>query len=227
MIKLRNVLTRRVIKMIDDEAKRDPEAYKSWYNDFNQFLKEGIAVDSDNKDALFRLLRINSKKHGASKWLSLDEFMDQMKEGQEKIYFIVNNQYDLALKSPFMEPFRDSDLDVIILTNQVDEILFNQNGEYRGKKFVNVESNFDEIQKDLGNKSEVESLERSRIPEEDITGFCLWLKEELKGQIGKVTISKRLKDTPAIVTGQMSSSMRVMMQMMEAHGQMNDPNMLK
>ena len=150
-----------------------------------------------------------------------------MKEGQEKIYFIVNNQYDLALKSPFMEPFRDSDLDVIILTNQVDEILFNQNGEYRGKKFVNVESNFDEIQKDLGNKSEVESLERSRIPEEDITGFCLWLKEELKGQIGKVTISKRLKDTPAIVTGQMSSSMRVMMQMMEAHGQMNDPNMLK
>ena len=57
IVKLRNVLTRRAIKMIDDEAKRDPVAYKKWYADFNAFLKEGIAVDSDNKDALFRLMR--------------------------------------------------------------------------------------------------------------------------------------------------------------------------
>ena len=55
--KLRNVLTRRAIKMIDDEAKRDPEKYRNWYKDFGQFLKEGIAVDNDNKEALFRLLR--------------------------------------------------------------------------------------------------------------------------------------------------------------------------
>lgn len=68
-------------------------------------MKEGIAVDSDNKDALFKLLRVVSKKHGSSKWLSLEEFVDEMKEDQQKIYFVVNNQYDLALKSPFMEPF--------------------------------------------------------------------------------------------------------------------------
>jgi len=91
IIKLRNVLTRRVIKMIDDEAKRDPEAYKRWYTDFGHFLKEGIAVDSDNKDALFRLLRVNSKTGGAKTWLSLDDYIENMKEGQEKIYFIVNN----------------------------------------------------------------------------------------------------------------------------------------
>jgi molecular chaperone HtpG/TNF receptor-associated protein 1 len=61
-------------------------------------------------------------------------------------------------------------------------------------------------------------MQRSRIPETDVSGFCIWLKEELKDSIGKVTISKRLKDTPAIVTGNMSSSMRIMMQMMESHG---------
>lgn len=60
--------------------------------------------------------------------------------------------------------------------------------------------------------------ERSRIPEEDVTGFCLWLKNELSDNVSKVTISKRLKDTPALVSGQMSSSMRVMMQMMESQG---------
>ncbi len=132
----------------------------------------------------------------------------------------------MALKSPYMEPFADSDLDVIILTNNVDEILFQQTGEYKGKKFISIESAFDEIQKDLGNKPEMESLERSRIPENDISPFCIWLKEELKDSVGKVAISKRLKDTPAIVSGNMSSSMRIMMQMMESHGQLNDPSQL-
>ena len=68
-----------------------------------------------------------------------------MKEGQQKIYFIVNQQYDSALNSPFMESFKNSDLDVLILTNNVDEILFQQNGEYKGKRVVNIESNFEEI----------------------------------------------------------------------------------
>ena len=227
IIKLRNVLTRRVIKLIDDEAKRDPEGYKRWYENFAQFLKEGIAVDSDNKEALFRLLRINSKNNGAKAYISLDDYIEKMKEGQQKIYYLVNNQFDLGMKSPFMEPFKDSDLDVIILTNNVDEILFQQTQDYKGKRFVSIESNFEEIQKDLGNKSEMESLERSRIPENDISNFCIWLKEELKDSIGKVTISKRLKDTPAIVTGNMSSSMRIMMQMMESHGQLEDPSQLQ
>jgi len=58
--------------MLDDEAKRDPEKYNSWFNEFGQFLKEGIAVDQDNKDALFKLLRFNSKNRGAKELLSLD-----------------------------------------------------------------------------------------------------------------------------------------------------------
>jgi len=92
-------------------------------------------------------------------------------------------------------------------------------GEYKGKKFVSIESAYEEIQKDLGFKPEDTSL-ASRLPEEDVTNFCLWLKNELQDNISKVQISKRLKDTPALVTGQMSSSMRVMMQMMESQGQM-------
>lgn len=90
IMKLRNVLTRRVIKLIDDEAKRDPEAYKKWYGDFGHFIKEGITVDQDNRDPLFRLLRVNTKKQGIKTWLSLDDYVDNMKDGQEKIYFIVN-----------------------------------------------------------------------------------------------------------------------------------------
>lgn len=146
-----------------------------------------------------------------------------MKPEQEKIYFTVNQQYDLALKSPYMEPFKGSDIDVLVLTVNIDEILFNQVGEFKGKRFVSIESSFEEIQKDLGKDTDVDVMERSRIPEEEITPFCLWMKETLKGQIGKVSISKRLTETPAIISGQMSSSMRVMMQMLEQSGQA--PNM--
>jgi len=113
--KLRNVLSRRVIKMIDDEAKRDPEAYKKWYQDFGHFLKEGIAVDRDNQEPLFRLIRVLSKKNGAKAFVSLDEYVEGMEEGQEKIYFVVNQDYNLALKSAFMEPFKNSDVDVLVL----------------------------------------------------------------------------------------------------------------
>ena len=213
--KLRNVLTRRVIKLIDDEAKRDPVKYKKWYESFSQFIKEGIATDLENKDALFKLMRFQSRNNGKQDFISLDDYVKAMQPNQEKIYFIVNPVYDYALKSPFLEPFKDSKLDVLVLANNVDEILFQQNGDWKGKKLVNIESAFDEISKDLGGKLEEEAAARNRIPEEDTTTFCLWLKEELKDSIAKVTFSKRLTTTPAILTGQVSSSMQVMMKMME------------
>ena len=88
------------------------------------FIKEGIAVDTENKDALFRLLRFTSKQKGASELCSIEDYIENMEEGQEKIYFIVNPDYNAALASPYMEPFKGSDLDVLILTNNIDEILF-------------------------------------------------------------------------------------------------------
>lgn len=106
------------------------------------------------------------------------------------------------MKSPYLEPFRgNTDIDVIVLTNNIDEILFQQLGDYKGKKFVSIESAYEEISKDLGTKQEQDAAFLSRIPEDDITGFCLWLKNELSDSIGKVSISKRLTNTPALVTG--------------------------
>jgi HSP90 family molecular chaperone len=117
-----------------------------------------------------------------------------------------------------MDPFKGSDIPVLILTNNIDEICFQQQGNYKDKKFTSIEAAYDEIHKDLGKQDEKETADKSRIPEEDVTPFCLWLKNELEPNVSKVTLSKRLKDTPAIIVGQMSSSMRMMMQMMETQG---------
>jgi len=72
--------------------------------------------------------------------VSIDEYISKMKEGQDKIYFVVNPSYEGAIKSPYMEPFKGSDVDVLILTNNIDEILFQQTSEFKGKRFVSIES---------------------------------------------------------------------------------------
>jgi HSP90 family molecular chaperone len=79
--KLRNVVTRRVIRHLDDESKRDPEKYAKWYEDFGNFIREGIPVDNENKDALFRLLRFTSRNGGATKQMSLEDYVKNQKEG--------------------------------------------------------------------------------------------------------------------------------------------------
>lgn len=81
-------------------------------------------MDNDNKEPLFRLLRFNSANSGKEKLMSIEEYMEKMPESQEKIYFLVHQTFESAVKSPFMEPFKGSDIDVLVLTNQIDEILF-------------------------------------------------------------------------------------------------------
>lgn len=109
-------------------------------------------MDNDNKEALFRLLRFNTVENGSDALISIDEYVEKMPESQEKIYFVVHQSFDQAAKSPFMEPFKGTDIDVLILTNNIDEILFQQNENYKGKKFVNIESSYEQIYKDLGKK---------------------------------------------------------------------------
>lgn len=211
MLKLRNVLTRRTLKMLEDEAKKDPERYNKWYQEFQNFLLEGMTVDQENSEPLLKLMRFHANFAG-TKNIAIEEYIAKMAPTQEKIYFLVSNSIDAALQSPFYEPFKGSEVPVMILTNNIYEVVLTQVGSFKGKKFVNIETSYDEISKDLG-KSDTSSVQ-SRLPEDEVTPFCLWLKNELQPSISKVTLSRRLKDTPAIVVGQMSSSMRVMMQMM-------------
>jgi len=196
--KLRNVMTRRVLKMLEDEQKRDPEKYAKWFDEFSNFFKEGLTTDSENKEALLKLMRYNCTFQEAS--CSLEDYVKHMKQGQNKIYFLVSQDKNAALTNPFMEPFKDTDVPVLILSNNVDELCFQQTGDFKGHKFVNIETSYEEIQKDLG-KKEADNTGKEGVPEDDITNFSLWLKHELQPYVGKVTISKRLQGSPAIIFG--------------------------
>jgi TNF receptor-associated protein 1 len=88
MAKLRNVITRRVLKMLEDESKRDADKYNKWFGEFQNFIKEGLTVDAENSEPLFKLLRFNSSWAGNA-LISLDDYIAKMKPTQDKIYFVV------------------------------------------------------------------------------------------------------------------------------------------
>lgn len=105
--KLRNLITRRVIKMLDDEAKRDPQKYNSWYATFQGFLTEGTHLDHDNKEALIKLLRFGADfTEKAGDLVSLEEYESKMLKGQKQIFFAAGPNREAALGSPFYEPFK-------------------------------------------------------------------------------------------------------------------------
>lgn len=210
--KLRSTLSRRVIKLLEDEAKKDPERYLKWYNEFQNYLKEGLSVDRDLAAQILKLMRYHSTK--SEGYIDLDEYIASMKPNQKNIYFIVtNNPNTKNVSSPFIEPFIKSNVPVIVLPNHIDEVCLRNVNEYKGLKFVNIESNFDEVAGDLDEK--IEHDKQAGIPEAEITPFSLWLKSELTPTISKVTISKRLANAPAVIVGQVSSSLRAMLAMVD------------
>ena len=233
--KLRNVVTRRVLKMLEDEMKRDPAKYDAWFADFSQFLKEGLMMDGENKEALVKLMRYHSTFQDGKDMVGLDDYIKKMKAGQQKIYYVTAGTKEMALQNPFMEPFKNAGADappVLILVNNIDEVCLQQLAEYRGHRFTNIETAYEDIAKDLGGNTQAEAKQpqvapgTKVLPEEDVVAFSLWLKNALQKNVGKVTISKRLRDQPGILFGQMSSSMRMVMSMMEQNnpGQMEQMN---
>jgi len=175
-----------LIKHLEDELKLDEEKYNNWYQEFSNFIKEGINMDPENSQALLKLTRYKSTFSGD--YCGLDDYVKKMKPEQKKIYFLVAPDINLARNSPFMEPFKGPTAPpVLFLENHVDELSFRQVNEYKGFKFVNIETNFEEIAKDVDHRVDVDK--DKGLPEADTTSFCLWMKAELEPHVSKVSIS--------------------------------------
>lgn len=132
--KVRNVLTRRIIKALTDEMTKDPEGFTSWAKEFALFISEGIYGDKDNAELMMKLLRFTSSNGGN---ISIDDYIASMKKDQQNIYFTVAGQgKQIADSSAYMEPFLKSKTPVLYLNTPMDEILFVQMNTYKGHKLV-------------------------------------------------------------------------------------------
>ncbi|MCL1041385.1 molecular chaperone HtpG [Shewanella marisflavi] len=213
---LRTAVTKRVLGMLEKLAKNDPEKYQSFWAEFGQVLKEGPAEDFANKEKIAGLLRFASTHtNEAAHTVSLSDYVERMKEGQSKIYYIVADSHEAAVNSPHLELLRKKGIEVLLMSERIDEWLINHLTEFDGKQLHSVTRGDLELG-DLEDAAEKEAQEKL---ESESEGLVKRVKEVLGDKVAEVKVTSRLTDTPACVVagaGEMSSQM---IKLMQAAGQ--------
>ena len=211
---IRSALTKRALAMLQTLADKQPDDYASFWEEFGEVLKEGAGEDFANREALAKLLRFSST-HGADsdakpKRTSLDDYLQRLVEGQDKIYFLVSDSFDNALNSPHLEVFKARGIEVILLHDRIDEWLMSHLHEYQGKSLQDV------TRADLQLPGDPQEAEATADDEDPLTQRIAAVLGE---RVEKVRRSKRLTSSPAcLVLGAYDLGPQ-MRRIMEATGQ--------
>ncbi|WP_040690686.1 molecular chaperone HtpG [Providencia burhodogranariea] len=212
---LRSALTKRVLQTLEKLAKNDAEKYQSFWQQFGLVIKEGPAEDSGNGEAIAKLLRFATTHNDSNvQNVSLEEYVSRMVDGQDKIYFITADSYAAAKSSPHLELFRKKGIEVLLLSDRIDEWMMNYLSEFDGKQFQSV-SKADESLDKLAdeNKAEQEETDKQLEP------FVERVKTLLGDRVKEVKLTHRLTDTPAIVTTNADEMSTQMAKLFAAAGQ--------
>ena len=212
---LRSALTKRVLDMLSKQAKNEPQQYATFWKAFGQVLKEGPAEDFANKEKIAELLRFSTTHSDAeTQDQSLKAYLERMNEGQDKIYYVVAENFNTAKRSPQLEIFRKRGIEVLLLSDRVDDWLVNQLQEFQGKSFQDVARG----RLDLDDADDTEKQAREAA-EKDSEGLVERLKPVFGEDVQEVRATHRLTDSPAcLVVGDFDMGAQ-MKRIMEAAGQ--------
>src|SRR5690554_1500319 len=192
---MRSALTKRVLDMLAKLAK-DSEQYATFWKEFGQVLKEGPAEDFANREKIAKLLRFSSTYTDKSDQdQSLEDYVSRMKEGQEKIYYIAAENFNTAKSSPHLEVFRKKGIEVLLLSDRVDEWLMSHLAEYDGKSLQDVGKG----ELDLGKLDTEEEKQAQEKVAEDLKPLLERVKKALASDVDEVRITHRLTESPACV----------------------------
>ena len=213
---MKSALTKRVLDMLEKMARKEEEKYAEFWKEFGQVLKEGPAEDFANREKVAKLLRFaTTESKGADQDQNLEGYVSRMKEGQDKIYYITAETPNAAANSPHLEVFRKKGVEVLLLSDRVDEWLMSHMNEFDSKQFADIARGDLDLGK-LDDEEDKKALEESAKEKED-------LLKRIKGALGdsveEVRVTHRLTDSPAcLVVGEhdMGAQMR---RIMEAAGQ--------
>jgi len=214
--KLKSALTKRSLDMIEKFAKKDAEKYLEFWQEFGQVLKEGPAEDHANRERILKLMRFASTENSnGDENVSLDSYIERMSEDQEKIYYLVADSYNAAKASPHLEIFRKKGIEVLLLTDRIDEWMMSHLMDYSGKSFQDVTKG--ELKLD-GEESE-ESKKAQEEQNEQYASLIERLGGVFSDRVDSVRVSQRLTDSPAcLVLGDYDMGLQ-MRRIMEAAGQ--------
>ncbi len=214
--KLKSALTKRSLDMIEKFAKSDADKYLEFWKEFGQVLKEGPAEDYANRERILKLMRFASTNNtNGDENVGLEAYIERMQEGQDKIYYLVADSYTAAKSSPHLEIFRKKGIEVLLLTDRIDEWMMSHLFEFDGKSFQDVTKG--ELKLD-GEQSE-EAKKAQEAQNEEFAGLIERLGKALDSRVEAVRVSQRLTDSPAcLVLGDYDMGLQ-MRRIMEAAGQ--------
>ncbi|MGF7452866.1 molecular chaperone HtpG [Pasteurella bettyae] len=193
---LRKALTKRSLQMLDKLAKDEPEKYTQFWKEFGLVLKEGVGEDFANKDEIAKLYRFASTRTDSSEQtVSLEDYIARMKEGQKAIYYITADSYVAAKNSPHLEMFNKKDIEVLLLSDRIDEWMLSYLTEFDGKTLQAITK----ADLDLGDLADKEP-EAQKEQDKAFDSFIERVKTLLGERVKNVRITHRLTDTPAVVS---------------------------
>lgn len=213
---IRDGATRSVLSMLEDLAENRPEDYQVFWTQFGQVLKEGVGEDRSNQERISKLLRFASTHEESEvQNVSLADYVSRMKEGQEAIYYVTADSYNAAKSSPHLEFFRKKGIEVLLLSERVDDWMMSFWEDFEGKKLVSVAKGALDIE-DLADEDE---KKRQEAVSEEFQPLVERLQNALAEQVKEVKVSWRLVDSPAcVVVGQNELSPHLV-SMLKAAGQ--------
>jgi len=194
---LRKALTKRSLQMLEKLAKEDADKYQQFWKEFGLVLKEGPAEDFGNKETIAKLLRFASTHNDSSEQtVSLEDYIARMKEGQKAIYYITADSYVAAKNSPHLELFNKKGIEVLLLSDRIDEWMLSYLTEFDGKALQTITK----ADLDLGDLADKEENEAQKEQDKAFDSFIERVKNLLGERVKEVRLTHRLTDTPAVVS---------------------------
>ena len=213
---IRAANVKRILGLLESLAKNEPDKYKTFWEQFGKVLKEGPAEDFANRERIAGLLRFaTTKSEGDEQTVSLDEYLEHMPEKQEKIYYITADSLAAARNSPHLEVFKKKGIEVLLLTDRVDEWLMSHLPEYKGKPFRSVAKG----QLDLGELDDEATKEAVEKATEAHKALLEKVKKALGESVKEVRVSSRLVDSPACLVVDEYEMSRNLAQVLKQLGQ--------
>ena len=205
---IKKAVTKRTLDALTKLKEKSFNKYKEFWNEYGLVLKEGPAEDFDNKELIASLILFNSSNHiDMDNLISLDEYIEKMQSEQDKIYFCVADTFEAAINSPHIEKLKSKEIEVLLLTDRIDEWLMSSIYEYKGKQLVNVAK--EEISKET-KESKINDKDKDIIEK---------IKSHLKNKVSDVLISKRLIDSASCLILPQNEPGAQLKKILEASGQ--------
>ncbi len=213
---MRSALTKKALELLSKIKKDEPEKYSTFWKEFGQVLKEGPGEDYSNKEKIASLLLFASThNHGVAQDQCLSDYLSRMKPEQEKIYYLIAESASAAKNSPHLEIFKKKGIEVLLLSDRIDEWLMSHLFEFEGKKFQDISRG----SLDLGKLEDNEDKAEQEKTEKQFSSLIMRIHKHLEQKVKQVRITHRLTESPACLVIDEHDMGAQMRRIMEAAGQ--------